>query len=472
MTPGEKSGRVEPSHYENFCALPNLGLWHRMLLAAMAMATAETRTVWEGLVVAGKFPLRKWLGGSVHSTVFLTERQELASQASQKAAIKLIAADGWDAERQLSRWRAAAQLSHPHLLRIFEAGRCQLSGSPFVYLVMEYAEEDLSQILPERPLTPDEVADLLPPVLDALSYLHGKGFVHGRIKPSNVVAVGEQLKLSAEQAISLAETESRPRRDVYDAPETAAGVISTAADVWSLGITLVAAFTQKTSPDIAEQMPGLLVTMPNPFRGIARECLRPDPKQRCSLAQIQARLQPEARSVPAEPEPPLPPTRHYRYSWRMLIPIAVLLVFGLGAYFFHRVFASRGSASGAKIVVAPGPTQTRSSAPSAAASAQGNAEARVLHQVLPDVPQSALNTITGTVRVSVRVNVDSSGKVTAAELASAGPSKYFARLALNAAQGWQFAPPQINGQPPPSTWLLHFRFRQTSIQASADRVRR
>jgi len=104
---------------------------------------------WEGRVVDGKFPLRQWLGGSEHSAVFLTERP---GQPSSKAAIKLLAADSTQADRQLSRWRAAAELSHPHLIRIHQAGRGRLDNMPLLYVVMEYAEEDLSQILPQRPL--------------------------------------------------------------------------------------------------------------------------------------------------------------------------------------------------------------------------------------------------------------------------------------------------------------------------------
>ena len=71
----------------------------------------------------------------------------------------------------------------------------------------------------------------------------------------------------------------------------------------------------------------------------------------------------------------------------------------------------------------------------------------VLHKVLPEVSQSARNTITGTVKVGVRVDVDSSGKVTAAKFTSAGPSKYFAGLAMKAAQRWEFTPPEVNGTP-------------------------
>src|SRR5580658_7773871 len=177
------------------------------------MSNPEDWKKWEGRV-DGKFPLRQWLGGSDHSAVFLTERPGQA----QKVAIKLIAADGVAADRQLARWRAAAQLSHPHLMRIFEAGRCRLDGMPLLYFVMEYAEEDLSQILPQRPLAPSEVTELLPALLDALSYLHGKGLVHGRVKPSNVQAMGDELKLSADQIALFAEPHSAGRRDVYDAP--------------------------------------------------------------------------------------------------------------------------------------------------------------------------------------------------------------------------------------------------------------
>lgn len=95
-----------------------------------------------------------------------------------------------------------------------------------------------------------------------------------------------------------------------------------------------------------------------------------------------------------------------------------------------------------------------------------------MSQVLPDVPRSAKNTITGTIKVGVRVEVDPSGKVTAAKLASAGPSKYFANLALKAAEQWQFSPLEVNGQPAASTWLLKFRFKRTSTQVDPERVSR
>src|SRR5258708_13315178 len=109
------------------------------------MSNPESWKSWEGGVVGGKFPLRQWLGGSDHSAVLLTDRH---GHSGQKAAIKLIAEIPVESERQRARWRGAAQLSHPNLIRIDEIGRCQMNGMSLLYVVMEFAEEHLSQILP------------------------------------------------------------------------------------------------------------------------------------------------------------------------------------------------------------------------------------------------------------------------------------------------------------------------------------
>ncbi len=275
------------------------------------MSKPETWKSWEGRVVDG-FPLRQWLGGSNHSAVFLTET---TGTPPQKAAIKLMAAEGGaEAERQISRLRATAKLSHPNLIQTFRAGQFKIDGTPLVYIVMECADDDLSQVLPQRALELAEVKDLLPPLLGALSYLHGSGLLHGRIKPSNVLAAGDRLKLSSDQVSSAGDQNSqRKRSDLYDAPEIAAGNITPASDIWSLGIMTVAVFTQNTS--FAQlgspRDPGVPGTVPEPFRSIARECLRVDPKQRCSIAQIEGRLKGQAQPpatpvIPATASKPAP----------------------------------------------------------------------------------------------------------------------------------------------------------------------
>ena len=197
---------------------------------------------WESRLIDEKFPLRQWLGGSEHSAVFLTERSE---KESQKLAIKLIPSEDLDEDAQLARWADAAKLSHPHLIRLFECGRSQIDETPFLYVVMEFAEEDLAQILPQRPLTPGEVTEMLPPTAEALAFLHQAGFAHTRIKPSNIMAVDNQLKISADAIRKTGERDSAGDATAYTAPEVATGGVSPAADVWSLGIMLLAVLTQQ-----------------------------------------------------------------------------------------------------------------------------------------------------------------------------------------------------------------------------------
>jgi len=89
---------------------------------------------WEGEVVNGAFPLRRLLGGSDHSQVFLTQYK------TRDAAIKIVSADLLPAERRLAQWRLAAGLSHPHLNRLLEVGRWRREYRDFLFVVMEYAD--------------------------------------------------------------------------------------------------------------------------------------------------------------------------------------------------------------------------------------------------------------------------------------------------------------------------------------------
>jgi TonB family protein len=435
------------------------------------MNNTEAWKTWEGRTVDGKFPLRRWLGGSDHSAVFLTDLG-----GAQKAVIKLIAAS-LNADRQLSRWAAAAKLSHPHLLRLFEMGRCRFDGTPLLYLVVEYAEEDLSQIIPQRPLAPAEVGDMLPPVLDALSYIHSKGFVHTRLRPSNIAAVADQLKLSTDGVSPRGESDEKPASlGIYDAPEAASGEIYPAIDVWSLGVTLVVALTQNPPAKDAsgQKDPVVPDTVPEPFRSIARESLHRQVKQRCTVADIKAWRPPQQPPPSAPLATPDAPTKSSGSKWLIggavtlaLLVVAVLI--GQKIFAHHgetpAQIATHGEPDSPAVTSPPGsPSKPPASTPTASSS-----DGTVLRQVLPEVPQSARNTITGKLKVVARVEVDPSGKVTDATLTKPGPSKYFARLALAASQKWEFAPPQTGGQATSSAWILRFEFSRTSTKAFPSR---
>jgi TonB family protein len=252
-----------------------------------------------GQLVDGRFPLLRWLSGSERSSVFLTE---LAGQPPRKAAIRLIAANAVHADALLSQWAAAASLSHPRLMRLLQSGRCEVAGEDCLYAVTEYADEVLSEILAQRPLTPDETAEMLDPVLDALSWLHARGLVHGRIRPSNILVVDDHLKLSVDAVHPMGESgELPPSPGPSDAPETAAGRVFPASDVWSLGALVVEAMTQRPPAWNSSQgaEPALPGSIQEPFSTLVRGCLQIDPARRPTLSGVRAFLQP----APAAPEP-------------------------------------------------------------------------------------------------------------------------------------------------------------------------
>src|SRR5581483_943184 len=172
----------------------------------MAMNAVSIRGDWVGRKIDRKFPLIAWLGGSGSTGVFLTEivdDSEVAGGGSSsaveptKAAIKLVSASP-QAEDQLAMWTRASLLSHPHVARILSSGYAEIDGSRVIYVVTELAEEILAQIIPERSLTADETREMLGPVLDALTYLHGKGYVHAHLKPSNILVIGNEVKVSSD----------------------------------------------------------------------------------------------------------------------------------------------------------------------------------------------------------------------------------------------------------------------------------
>lgn len=485
---------------------------------------SDTWKRWEGQIVDGKFPLLRYLGGSERTAVFLTERHE--GERPANAATKLAHADVQNSEVQLSRWQKAAGLSHPHLIPIYEMGRFELEGGSLVYVVMECAEENLAQVLRDRVLTAVETRTMLEAILGVLAYLHGRGFVHGRIQPANIMACGDQLKVSSDSLCRVGESLGGPvYQTAYDPPEFARGVVpvsqtfSPAGDIWSLGMTLVETLTQSL-PDVrtGEQLdPVIAQSLQEPFLDIARHCLLRRPEDRWSVGQIVARLE---GNTPASPTRTLSPQTRApvgappRISWQSrpsaklygyVAPIAIGFALLLAAILAGpRLLRDRTEApqvpvggGGQPAVQAPSsrtaplphehrtgarntsvaeeehPSETPAPMPALAHPATIHEEetntaamlptgapvqGEVAQKVMPEVLESARNTIRGTVRVSVKVDVDRSGNVEGAELESSGPSKYFARAALAAAQRWTFTPPRVGGQGVLSSWTLQFEF--------------
>ena len=128
---------------------------------------------------------------------------------------------------------------------------------------------------------------MLEPALEALAYVHGKGFVHGHMKPANIMAVDDQVKVSSDRLCRTGESSGGLRKPgVYDPPEMAGGAILPAGDIWSLGMTLVEALTQRLPvwEGTEQGEPILPETVPAPFLDFAHHCLRRDPQRRWTVA--------------------------------------------------------------------------------------------------------------------------------------------------------------------------------------------
>ena len=464
--------------------------------ASELMSEAWTR--WQGHIINGVFPLGRYLGGSEHSGVFLTKSPAHPAEV----AIKLVPTNRALAESQLPRWKRASALAHPRLIRLFELGGCQLDGLPYLYTVMEYADQTLAQLLQQRALTDDEAREMLLPALEALAFLHGRNLLQGQLKPANILVVGDQLKLASDTIRRVTEVAaSGNTRTVYDPPEAQRGVSSTAADVWALGVTLFEALTRRLPASLGEPTEALLPADFSPaFRDVVADCLSPNPEDRPNVAELAAWARGEPGAAPAAappvavvppepqtPEPAPPPTappqvapeaaRPAPSTAQSLKPHALLTVM-LGAIVILvlgwtgvRTFrAHRAAVPPPPPVQAPGDPSSQSPgaderaaaavrAPGSAVStaktgrSEGATSPTALHEEMPDVPWSARRTIRGHIKVWVRVIVNQDGSVFAAVVDRTGPSSYFQRAAIEAAKKWTFPPVDT-----PSQRMMQVRF--------------
>jgi hypothetical protein len=432
------------------------------------MTETEIWTKWESQVVNGIFPLRRFLGRSNHSVVFLTECR---AQNLANAAIKIIPADPARAESQLSRWQLAASLSHPHLIRLLEAGRCKLGGHPFLFVVTEYAEQNLAQILPHRALTVAEVREMLVPTLDALAFLHRQHLLHGQLQPTNFLVVNDQLKLAS---------------DRIRAANDAAGL---AADMRALGATIAEALTQ-TRPVLNRPaaVPFLPAALPAELADAVQRCLSPAPGNCPTVSELRNLIypQPEAPIPPLQAGPqtsvpdvgaptavtgqaPAPVVAAARQPavvrgqppW--IIPAVAVGLVLLALWGGSRVF--RSHAGPGRPTPSPITSQQISAPPAAQSVVKAQSAASpVVHEEIPAMSRSARDSIRGQIKVAVRVTVDRAGNVVAENLEIHGSSRYFARLATEAAKKWTFATADSQS---PREWLLQFEFSRSGATGHA-----
>jgi hypothetical protein len=253
-----------------------------------------------GALLSNKYRLTEYLGDVGGNGVFATDAENGA------AIVRLAPDEVAGAEELLRQWSAAARISHPSIVRTYEAGRGELDGSPFVYTVTERPDDSLAEVIRSRPLRPEEARPVIEATLGALEYLHSQGSIHRHISPDNIVAVGNHVKLSPWTI-----------RKGTDAERV--------TDMTAVGQTIVEILTQHRP---AEGASVDFRALPSPLGQIARRCLERRLNANEALLMLRS---PHAESEPAKE----PAGSKFRLPMGALIAAlagVVLLVFGLRAY--------------------------------------------------------------------------------------------------------------------------------------------
>jgi serine/threonine-protein kinase len=267
-----------------------------------------------GRVLGGRYRLVSLLGSGASARVFLAEDATLARQVAVKLLHPALADDDRFLRRFRAEARAAAALSHPAVMAVYDWG--EEDDGP--YLVCEYLGGGSLRALLDRGerLTPSQALLVGLDTARGLDYAHRRGVVHRDIKPGNLLFDLDGRVRIADFGLARALAEAAWTEPVgavlgtvrYAAPEQVrAGTVDGRADVYALGVVMLEAITG-TAPFAADSAAGSLmarldgpVAIPReagPLGEVLERVLEIEPEQRPDAGEMAEELESIARRLP------------------------------------------------------------------------------------------------------------------------------------------------------------------------------
>lgn len=204
-----------------------------------------------GTVLGDRYELIEKTGEGGMATVYKARCRIL----DRIVAVKILKEEYSDDKNFVEKFRtealAAARLSHPNIVNIYDVG--QQDG--IYYIVMEYVEgETLKDIIcKEGPLSVNKAVNIAIMICDGIHHAHEKGLIHKDIKPHNILITNNGMVKVADFGIAQAITsktitfgDNVVGSVHYISPEQAKGQpVTPATDIYSLGCVLYEMLTGK-----------------------------------------------------------------------------------------------------------------------------------------------------------------------------------------------------------------------------------